>query len=101
MSQSGTFRAIATGGRIVAQTFIGILFIAGGGYIAYRALQHEPHDTKVLYLGAASALFGALIFPSIFPMFQRIYVVVFPNGLPLIGGKRASDPPAGGPNAAP
>lgn len=85
--------AITEAGHAIAQALVGAAFIGGGGYVAYTALEHEPHDTKILWTGIGVALFGALIFPSIYPMAQRIVVLIFPNGIPLLGGRRKSDPP--------
>jgi hypothetical protein len=94
MRASQALTAIAAAGQAIAQAFVGLVFMGGGGYVAFTALQSEPHDNKVLYAGLGAALFGALVFPSIFPIAQKIYVFVFPNGLPLLGGKRSGDPPA-------
>ncbi len=73
---------------------VGLAAIAGGSWIVKTALAHEPHDNKIIYLGVGLAVVGGLVIPGIFPAVQRVYVLVFPNGLPLIGGKRATDPPA-------
>jgi hypothetical protein len=84
---------------VIAQTIVGAAFMGGGGYVAWNALQHEPHDKTVLYSGLAAAVFGALIFPSIFPIAQKIVILCFLGGLPLIGGRRSDDDPPAPPPA--
>lgn len=80
--------------RPIFQVVVGLFFMTGGFFVARAGLQGEPHNDKLLYLGIGLAVFGALVFPGIFSVVQPIYVMIFPNGIPLLGGKRASDPPA-------
>lgn len=78
----------------IVQIIVGLVFLAGGIIVTARALNHEPHDKWLVKLGFAAAIGGALMLPGIFTVVKPIYVMIFPNGLPLIGGKRAGDPPA-------
>lgn len=42
--------------------------------------------------GMIWAIFGGLTLPSVFDAAKPVFSYVFPNGLPIIGGRRASDP---------
>lgn len=78
-------------GATVLQLFVGLLFLLGGVALAGYAFTHEHH--VVGYAGMGAAVFGALVLPGIFTIVKPILVFVFPNGIPLIGGRRATDPP--------
>jgi hypothetical protein len=78
----------------IVQILVGLVFLAGGIIITAQALRTEPHDKWLVTFGFSAAIGGALILPGIFTVVKPILVFVFPNGIPLIGGRRASDPPA-------
>lgn len=78
-------------GGLISQLVVGALGIGGGAWMIRWALAHEQHN--YVYVGIGISMFGALCLPSIFPIAQKIYITVFPNGLPMLGGRRASDPP--------
>jgi hypothetical protein len=86
---------IETAGTTILQLLVGLLFLAGGVVLAGYAFTHEQH--VVGYVGIGVAVFGALILPGLFTVVRPILVFAFPNGLPLVGGKRKDDPPAAGP----
>jgi hypothetical protein len=91
-SSSSTEIKIATAvGGLISQFIVGALFIAGGAWLTRWALLAEQH--RYVYVGIGVAIFGALCLPSIFPIARNIYITIFPNGLPMLGGKRAGDPP--------
>lgn len=92
---------IETGVSILWHVLIGLALLLGGGAGVAYTLEHahDGHtDHPMIYFFGSIALVGCLILPSIFDVFWprvvKIYVQIFPNGLPLIGGRRASDPPA-------
>lgn len=44
--------------------------------------------------GAIWALFGGMMLPSVFDSAKPVLTYVFPGGIPLVGGKRNTDPPS-------
>lgn len=92
-----TAAKIQTAGATLVHVVVGLLLMAGGGWVVAYQLQHPPHSDKIIILGAGVCVLGALLMPTIFPVFKQIVVLVFPNGIPVIGGKRASDPPKDAP----
>ncbi len=42
--------------------------------------------------GAVWAIFGAMILPSVFDAAKPVLTYVFPSGIPIIGGRRQTDP---------
>lgn len=79
----------------IAQLVVGAFFMITGFLVGRIALGSEPHNDKLLYLGIGLAVFGGLVMPGIFGVVKPIYVTFFPNGLPIVGGRRASDPVPG------
>lgn len=77
----------------ISQVIFGLVLMAGGWFIAQKALATSPPNSMLLYVGIGVAVFGGLSMPSVFAMVKPILVFVFPGGLPFIGGKRAGDPP--------
>lgn len=71
----------------------GVMLLAGILGAMYQ-IEHPPVVKWVFYPTCGFALLGALILPTILPIVKEIVVVIFPNGIPLIGGRRSSDPPA-------
>lgn len=91
-------------GRGLVSVIVGLIFIAGGGWLIRSALHAEPRSDKLLYVGIGIAVLGASIMPSILPKVKEIIVIV--QGIPVVGamlgGRRETDPPApppGGPIA--
>lgn len=72
---------------------VGLFFMGGGAWMVYYAINHPPLNKVLLYGGGGTTLFGALILPTILPVVKQIVVFIVPY-IPLIGGKRAGDPPA-------
>lgn len=82
-------------GRNLVSFIVGLLFIAGGGWLVRYSIRVEPHSDKLLWTGVAIAVGGASIMPSILPKVKEIIVIVqaFPVVGPMLGGRRATDPP--------
>lgn len=78
-------------GATLLQLLVGLVFLAGGIVLATYGFTHEAH--VVGYVGVGCAVFGALVLPGLFGVVKPILVFVFPNGIPLTGGRRAGDPP--------
>lgn len=70
-----------------------VLMTIGFGVVVYQIGQ-EPHNNTLIYTFLIVGVFGALILPTILPTVKQIVVLVFPNGIPWPGGRRAGDPPA-------
>jgi uncharacterized membrane protein len=70
---------------------VGLVFLAGGIALAAFGFMREEH--VVGYVGVGASVFGANILPGIFEVVKPIIVFIFPNGIPIIGGRRATDPP--------
>ncbi len=83
---------IESAGVTVLQLLVGFVFLVGGVILAGFGFTHEQHI--VGYVGIGAAVFRALILPGLFTVIKPIVVLVFPNGIPLIGGQRKTDPPA-------
>ena len=100
MSRETTIIKLASSfGENLVHFLVGLIFIAGGGWIVYYALHTEPHSDKLLYVGIGVALLGAAIMPTILPVFKQIFVIVqsVPVVGAMLGGRRSTDPqpPAG------
>lgn len=95
---SVVIRIVERVGASLLQALVGLAFMGAGGYTAWYGLQHEQQT--LVYVGLGVALLGAMVLPSIFPVFQRIIVFVAPY-LPLVGGRRKDDPPAAPPAPGP
>ena len=79
---------------------VGVAFLAVGLFGFIFEIQHQRVDKWIIGPSVALAILGALMLPSVFaisfPRVKQIFVLIFPNGLPLVGGRRREDPPAGG-----
>lgn len=91
-------------GENLVHVLVGLFFMAGGAWLVAYGVQHpltaivngvttQQYSKWFLGGGAGAAFFGALMMPTIWPLVQRIFIVVVPY-LPMIGGRRAGDPPA-------
>lgn len=87
--------------RNVSQVFVGLVFMAVGFFVGWFGLNREPHNDKLLYVGIALGVLGGMVMPGLFEVVRPIYITFFPNGLPLIGGRRVDDPPKGPPQPPP
>lgn len=82
---------------IFVKVVAGFLFIIVGIVAAYLGMENEEHF--FVWLGIGVAVFGAWLLPTLGDQITKIYVTVFPNGIPFLGGRRAGDPPAPPPSA--
>lgn len=80
-------------GENLIHFIVGLLFMAGGGFVCHYALHQEPHSDKLLYVGIGVAVFGAWIMPTISTSIYKLFVIVAPF-IPVVGGRRQGDPPA-------
>ncbi len=85
--------------RIVA----GLIAMGGGGWLVmYEAkLPKDQQNTILLIAGLVAFTMGFCLMPYVFTKVKQIVIFVFPNGIPLPGGRRASDPPASKPEDTP
>jgi Na+/pantothenate symporter len=93
MRETKVIRAAVTIGTTFVHIVIGLLLMGFGGWVVVYQLQHPPHSDKIIIGGGVIVVLGALFMPTIFPLFRQIVVFIVPY-VPLIGGKRAGDPPA-------
>lgn len=103
---------------LYSRIFFGIFCILSGAAIFIWGivldLRHEnlnlPKDitfwtmSHILMVGGALwAVFGGMMLPSVFDAAKPVLTFAFPNGLPLLGGRRnydvPKDPPEVPPNA--
>lgn len=61
----------------------GLILMAGGGAVIWYQLVHPPHSDKIILAAGGVCLFGALIMPSILPVFKDIVATVAPY-LPFV-----------------
>lgn len=100
MSKSGFYRSVDTAAKAIVLIIVGLTFMVigfgGAIYLAEAAVKTKTPIPRFAYFAGSLGLLGALMLPSVFdvlfPRVQKIYVLFFPNGLPLIGGRRATDP---------
>ncbi len=94
--------------EVLLALLVGVAFLGVGlGGITYQ-LMHPPAtglDRRLVGMFIGLSVLGALIMPSIFtmlfPRVKSIYILVFPNGLPLPWGRRSTDVPGEAPQAPP
>lgn len=79
----------------VATLIIGLALLLGGGFFLYLEMQSPPTHNAHVFTFAGIALLGALIIrpDPIFAVVKQVVVIVTPF-IPVIGGRRAGDPPA-------
>lgn len=84
---------------LYARIGTGIFFILAGTATFVYGLIFRPagnpceHNHVLLIVGGLVAIGGAMLLPSVFDAFKPVITFVFPNGIPIIGGRRVSDPP--------
>jgi hypothetical protein len=101
MMRPSTEARIERAGAAFIRGIVGIALMVVGfslDYLEYR--EPPPTHTTHLLLWTGLAVLGILLLPTIFdalfPRVQKVFILIFPNGLPLPGGRRQGDPPAGG-----
>lgn len=97
---SSTGDKIERAAGMVIVVIVGSAFLAAGLFGFIYEIRHQRVDKWIIGPSVGLAILGALMLPSVFaisfPRVKQIFVLVFPNGLPIIGGRRAGDPPKGG-----
>lgn len=92
MRPSAIIRVVEESLGAIVKTCVGGAAVAGGAWLVKHSLEQEDH--KLAFVGVGVAVLGGLIVPSIWGAVKPVLVFVFPNGIPLIGGRRATDPAA-------
>lgn len=79
----------------ILNAVIGLILLAFGGYFLYQEMQHPPTHTAHVFLFAGIAILGALVIrpDPLFAVIRQVFVLAGPY-IPVIGGRRAGDPPA-------
>lgn len=80
----GTIRALVVGAALI---------IPGAFWLKNEIESKSGHNAHVYMAVGLMVLGGIAINPPFGDKLTAIFVQVFPNGLPLIGGRRATDPP--------
>ncbi len=87
-----TEQRIESGVRTLLSVIVGlVLFVAGLAGAAWQVF-HGKDDHLILFVCVGVAILGALILPGIFTVVKPVLIFIFPNGIPLIGGRRSGDP---------
>lgn len=89
-SVSGSLTRLIVGAGLFTPGIIGYLHEMNHGYACDEAM-HKGDISVFVGLMLAAAL---VVVPSFGKSLTNVFTVVFPNGLPILGGRRASDPPA-------
>ncbi len=82
-----------------ARIAIAVVFMLAGfaafGFGLYPAYYRQPVNTTVLIIGIVVAVLGGIVYPSsgVETAIKTLIVNVAPY-VPMIGGRRAADPPA-------
>ncbi len=71
---------------------IGLLCLAGGGWLVAFQAKHPPANTLLTIIGAGFAFLGFCAMPFLFPIVKQVVVIVTPF-IPVVGGKRVGDIP--------
>lgn len=90
---SAEMRALTTGEHALC-LFVGLGLAASGGFFEFLEMKSPPTHTGHIIAFGIWTLFGvAVALPKqVFPIVQQIFVIAGPY-IPVIGGRRASDPP--------
>jgi hypothetical protein len=92
-------KVVSSFGENLVHFIVGLMFIAGGGWIVRYSLHTEPHSDKLLYRDRSRDSRRRDHADDPAQVFKQIIVVV--QGIPvlgtMLGGRRAGEqPPAGG-----
>ena len=83
--------------KTIANALVGLALFAFGAFFLYREMTTPPTHNGHVYLFAGIAILGALVVrpDPIVTGLKQVIVIVGPY-IPVIGGRRAGDPPAKG-----
>lgn len=89
----------------VVRFLIGVVVMAGGGWLVAYEAKHPPAVTLLEIAGLVAFFVGFLMIPGVFGQFRTIVVFIAPyaENAPVIGPmfRRKTDPPAPPPAANP
>ena len=96
---SATLRVVEAVAGSLKSLIVGAMLFAPGLYWFMQEMGGakagvEVHTVHISFAVALMVAGAIAIQPKLGDQITNIYVRVFPNGLPLIGGRRAADPPA-------
>lgn len=95
---SVTLQIVNSIGTLIRQLIIGVPCVGLGVYWIYDEINHiAPGDeihAKHIYMAAGLILIGGIaINPPFGDQVKAFVIQFFPTGVPLIGGRRETDPP--------
>ncbi len=76
----------------IVRILCGLVAMAGGGWAVGYEAKHPPAVTLILIAGLVAFAIGFCLMPGVFQQVQKIVIFVVPY-IPLVGGRRAGDPP--------
>ena len=95
---TGTAEKIERAAADLVVILVGTAFLVVGLTGFAYLLRHSSTDRWLVGACVAMAVLGALMLPNVFakafPRVKQIFILVFPNGIPVVGGRRRDDPPA-------
>lgn len=113
LRETTVVKVVSSFGEAFVHIVVGLFFMAGGAWLVNYGLQHpvtsvangvtiQALNKPIVIGGGLTALLGALVMPTIFPLFKQIVVFVVPYAerVPVVGSllRRSTDvPPPGGP----
>lgn len=79
----------------ILNAIVGIVLMLFGTYFLWEEMKTPPAHNAHVFLFAGIAVIGALVIrpDPIFAVIRQVFVIAGPY-LPVIGGRRAGDPPA-------
>jgi hypothetical protein len=96
-STNVTLRVVDSISTLIRQLIVGVPLIGIGGWWLYKEINEvtpgeKLHQTHLWFAVGLMVLGGIAINPPFRKEISSLVVQFFPNGIPLIGGRRAGDP---------
>lgn len=79
----------------VMNAIVGLVLMLFGTYFLWAEMKNPPVHNAHVFLFAGVAVLGALVIrpDPIFAVIKQVFIIAGPY-IPMIGGRRAGDPPA-------
>lgn len=93
-STSVTLRVVESIGETIKHVIVGAAFFVPGIIWLLKEINENPVHRPHIYMAVGLMVLGGIaVDPPFGKQLSGLVVQFFPNGLPIIGGRRASDPP--------
>lgn len=99
-TSTATLRIVEVVAGSLTRLIVCVILAGPGLYWFWGEMQDAKGPGATVHVGHVSFAVGLIVAgaialaPTFGEQITKIYIQVFPNGLPLFGGRRASDPPA-------